>query len=161
MLNAVAPLEEQSAGSALRSPRAAPTGARDHFSGGVPQKPPWSCWWLARAGHGAGVASGHGVLWGGVGQEELTRFLGPPDTPQPLPRTPAPAREGATLPWVCCRVGGHGENKGVSALAGNNIKISAFGKGSEVCSGSAESAHRSLSISLCLALSWGRDYKSP
>lgn len=107
---------------------------------------------------GLELASGHGVLWGGVGQEELARLLGPPAAPQPQPHSLAPDREEAMLPWVCCRLGGDG----VSCPCGEQRQKLGLWKGFRgllwVCT---ESSHRSLSISLCLAPSWGKDYESP
>lgn len=66
------------------------------------------------------------------------------------------------LPRACCRLGGDGGNKEVSCPCKEQCQKLSLWQGLRVllwlCK---EGSHRPLSISLCLAPSWGRDYKSP
>lgn len=129
MLNAVAPPAERCAGSMLRSPRAAPTGAQDPVSRGVPQRPPRSC--SHRAARGAGLASGPGVLRVGVRQEELARLLG-------LLRIRSLAAgpgQGPCCPGAAPEEVGREERK--ESPPWSNAESWAFGEGLEARSGSA------------------------
>lgn len=95
------------------------------------------------------------VGWGGVGQEELTWLLGQLPTAQPLPHSTACAALGLLqASW--------GGNKEVSCPCKEQCQRLSLWQGLRgllwLC---REGSHRPLSISLCLAPSWGRDYKSP
>lgn len=80
-----------------------------------------------------------------VGQEELTWLLGQLATPQPLPHSPGLCCHRSAAGWV-----GMEEIKESLALARSNAKSLAFGKDSEVCSGSAERAHTGPSPLACV-----------
>lgn len=85
-LNAVAPLEEQSAGSVLCPPGQHPHDPSTSAAQGCSQPAPQGCLWLTRRRmRGLGLAPGRAwVRCAGLGQEELAWLL---DTPQPLPHS--------------------------------------------------------------------------
>lgn len=116
---------------------------------------------VAHAGLDAGPWDGSRP-WGGVrcggamGQEELTWLLGQ------LATTATASLSRPVLPWLCCGLGGDGGNKGASCPRKEQRQKLGLWQGLRgllwLC---REGSHRPLSISLCLAPSWGRDYKSP
>lgn len=100
------------------------------------------------AGLWAGSRPGGGVKCGGA-MEPWGRRSSPGSwdsrPPQPLPHSPGLCCTGSAAGYVEM-----GEIKEPPALARNNAKSLAFGKDSEVCSGSAERAHTGPSPLACV-----------